>query len=153
MMLSFLALLGSLWITPPCEAAFCKCAAPADVPAAVAASDAVFTGRVLSVRDTTIAVGEHAWPVRRVTLRADRAWKGVESRLVVVLTGMGGGDCGFAFRRGESYLVYAHENGGVLRAGMCGRTAAVSQARADVHELGQPAHRWRRWSRGGRVEE
>jgi hypothetical protein len=29
---------------------------------------------------------------------------------VEIRTGMGGGDCGFSFERGQSYVVYANEN-------------------------------------------
>jgi hypothetical protein len=62
---------------------------------------------------------------------------------VVVFTGSGGGDCGFPFRRGESYLVYASANtDGWLGTGICGRTAELSRAAADLRELGTPSWRW-----------
>jgi hypothetical protein len=73
-----------------------------------------------------------------VTLRVDRAWKGVESGTVVVLTGQGGGDCGPG-RSGKSYLVFA-DGGPASRwlPGVCGRTAELSRAAEDVAELGEP---------------
>jgi hypothetical protein len=150
-MLGFVALLGALWMAPPCETGVCSCAGPRDVPSTVASAQAVFTGRVVSVRNRTVQTPNGPRPRRAVTLRVDRAWKGVESRTVVVLTGQGGGDCGFPFRRGDSYLVYAYgAPGEVLAAGMCGRTAELSRAAADLRALGEPSRRWShrsRWSR------
>ncbi|HEV3048747.1 MAG TPA: hypothetical protein VGX50_00475 [Longimicrobium sp.] len=146
-MLGFLVLLGGLWTAPACEPGVCSCVGAGDAPSGLASSDAVFTARVLSVRDTVVGRGSEYGPrqMRRVTLRVDRAWKGVGSRTVVVVTGMGGGDCGFPFRRGKSYLVYAHGTGdGSLSAGICGRTAELARAAADLRALGEPARHWRR---------
>jgi hypothetical protein len=150
MMLGFLALLGWTWIAPPCETGFCSCVGPRDVPSAVASAEAVFTGTVVAVRDTMIGTRAEYGPFsrRKVTLRVDRAWKGVASQTVVVLTGQGGGDCGFPFERGESYLVYADGGSGEpLATGICGRTAALSHAAADVRALGEPSRRWPHRSR------
>lgn len=47
--------------------------------------------------------GEH----RVVTFRILRTYRGHVTGSVVVLTGMGGGDCGFDFETGKQYLVYA----------------------------------------------
>lgn len=143
-MIGLVALLGSLWMAPPCEAGFCSCVGPQDVAAAVQSADAVFTGSVVSVRDTVVGGGSaHGpWSMRRVTLRVKRAWKGAETRDVIVLTGMGGGDCGFPFQRGKTYLVYAHRSdSGGLGAGICGRTASLRNAAADLRELGTPVQR------------
>ena len=138
-MLGFLALLGALWMAPACETGFCSCVGPRGVPSSAASADAVFTGRVVRVRN----VMNGGRQMRRVTLRVDRAWKGVDARTVVVMTGSGGGDCGFPFRRRQSYLVYANgPPGEVLGVGICGRTAEVSRAAADLRELGQPSRRW-----------
>ena len=139
-MLGFLVLLGGLWTAPACETGVCSCVGPRDVPTSLQQADAVFTGRVTAVRNVTV----RGYQMRRVTLRVDRAWKGVEARNVVVMTGSGGGDCGFDFRRREAYLVYAHRaSSGSLHAGICGRTSALGRASADVRQLGEPARRWR----------
>lgn len=147
-MLGFLSLLAWLWMAPACDTGFCSCVGPRDPRSALETSAAVFTGRVVAVRDTMVGTAaEHGpWQMRRVTLEVDGVWKGVESATVVVLTGMGGGDCGFPFRRGESYLVYTAGGtpGEPLRVGICGRTALLEHAAADLHALGDPVHRWRR---------
>jgi len=145
-MLGFIALLGSLWMAPPCETAACSCVGPRPVSVSLGQADAVFSGRVVRVRTVMVddAVGGRRH-MRRATLRVDRAWKGVDSRTVVVITGMGGGDCGYDFRRRQSYLVFAHRAGsGALHTGICGRTSALARASAVVNELGQPARRWPR---------
>lgn len=142
-MLSFLALLGWMWMAPPCETGFCSCVRPGDVPRSLESAEAVFTGRVVAMRDTIMGSAHGSWTQRVVTLRVDRAWKGAESGIVVVLTGSGGGDCGFPFERGESYLVYAHGRPGeLLQTGICGRTAELSRAAADLRDLGEPSRRW-----------
>ena len=142
-MLGFLALLGALAVAPPCETGLCSCAGRPDVPSALQSADAVFTGRVVSVRNT------HPWwrresdPRRRVTLRVDRAWKGVDSRTVVMITRMIS-TCEFRFRRGESYLVFAHQRqDGGLGTSICSRTTTIDRAAGDVRDLGEPARRFR----------
>jgi hypothetical protein len=141
MMLSVLALLGWMWMAPPCEPGFCRCALPRDVASEASSAAAVFTGRVVSVRDTAVQTSAGGWMQRVVTLRVDHAWKGVESDSVAVLAG--GGRCGFQFERGESYLVFANGLPGESPwTGACGRTAELSRAAADLRELGEPARRW-----------
>lgn len=139
-MLGFIAVLGSLWLAPPCGTPACSCVPPRDVPTSLQQADAVFTARVRAVRNVTV----RGYRMRRVTLRVDRAWKGVEARDVAVMTGSGGGDCGFDFRRRQVYLVYAHRaNSGSLHAGICGRTATLAGASADIRQLGEPTRRFR----------
>ncbi len=80
-----------------------------------------------------------------MTLRVDRAWKGVESDTVVVRTGRNDGDCGFRFRRGGSYLVFAHAaEDGSLVTGLCDRTTRLRRAAASLRTLGPPVRRWPR---------
>lgn len=139
-MLGLAALLVALWTTPPCETGFCSCVGSRDVPSSVASADAVFTGRVIRVRNST----RDGLQIRRVTLRVDRAWKGVGSRTVAVMTASGS-SCGFPFRRRRSYLVFASANpNGSLFTGVCDRTAELSRAASDLRGLGQPMHRWPR---------
>jgi hypothetical protein len=85
---------------------------------------------------------------RRVTFAVAERFKGVDGRLIDVLTGSGGGDCGFNFRVGSSYLVFAyrHPVTGRLGTGICSRTALANWAnrdlkllRAPVRPLEQPA--------------
>jgi hypothetical protein len=41
-----------------------------------------------------------------VTLEVVEAFSGVPGKTIEVLTGSGGGDCGFPFKEGAAYVVY-----------------------------------------------
>ena len=58
--------------------------------------------------------------------------------VLAVGTGMGGGDCGFAFRRGETYLVYASGAPDALLTGICQRTRGGPDVDAEMAALGPP---------------
>ncbi len=52
---------------------------------------------------------------------------------IEIVTGLGGGDCGYAFRQGEDYVVYADKNrDGRLETGICSRTRPSRQAAQDI---------------------
>ncbi len=109
---------------PPCENAF--------------RFDAVFMGtaREVSTRQTA----DSRVPRHVVVFAVERAFKGVQDALVEVSTGMGGGDCGYLFKPGERYFVYASRtNDGRLRTGTCSRTRLASQAADDLAFFGQPS--------------
>jgi hypothetical protein len=96
-------------------------------------ADTVFLGTVLSI-----------WPTptleKRVTLLVHKSWRGKGSEKVVVRTGLGGGDCGFRFKRGEKYLVYAYVHEGRLSTHICSRTTNVVYAAFDLKILGTPLY-------------
>lgn len=77
----------------------------------------------------------------RVTLTVERAWKGAsDSATVTILTGRGGGDCGYLFMMGERYLVYASPTSvGLPSTTICQRTRAVSEAQLDIQALDSSA--------------
>ena len=117
----------------------CTCAVPEpglplkrQVRMALNESRAVFSGKVLEVKEDpeTLSVV--------VRLRVERFWKGSPPGEVHVVTGRGGGDCGYHFEVGESYLVYAHKTGeGGLGTNICQRTARLSDASKDLQALGR----------------
>ena len=77
-----------------------------------------------------------------VTMEISTTWKGTKGKVVTVETGLGGGDCGYGFEEGESYLVYAYQrkieegSAGPLRTGICSRTRPLAKARGDIKALG-----------------
>jgi hypothetical protein len=95
-------------------------------------SRAVFVGKVMQVLqqpDSSDVV---------VRFRVEKSWKGNLPREVIVVTGQGGGDCGYRFEVGGKYLVYAYgPNETSLGTNICQRTAALSEARADIKHLGK----------------
>ena len=105
-------------------------------------SDAVFAGRVRSIVrvDYTLLV----------QMEVDNSWKGVDEAEIVIRTADNSAACGFPFERGRSYLVYAHaDQDGALHAGICSRTARLSDAQADIEALGVGESVARRGGCGG----
>src|SRR2546427_6696787 len=66
--------------------------------AALRTADVVFVGKVTSVVDTTQPTGIPHF--RRATFTVQQAWKWPVAKSITVLTGAGGGDCGFEFVAG-----------------------------------------------------
>src|SRR5262245_63030054 len=58
----------------------------------------------------------------------DQAFRGVNGAQAAVMTGIGGGDCGYDFKIGEQYLVYAYrdqQKKEMLSTGVCTRTRPI----------------------------
>jgi hypothetical protein len=129
--------------TSPCELLRCTCVEVPSPQVALTAADAVFLGSVTAVRETTLQLdgADSGIPAREVSFRLHAAWKGIGAAegMVTVTTGHGDGDCGFSFRAGVTYLVYARRSdGGALSTSICSRTAAASAARVDFDAIGHP---------------
>jgi hypothetical protein len=101
-------------------------------------SEAVFAGKV--VRKETFYVEEGEGNSRdkyqQVLARfsIEQAFKGIAGDEVGIVTGMGGGDCGYHFKEGERYVVYAIRSGrdkSRLYAGICNRIKLVAEAEED----------------------
>lgn len=123
----------------------CQCIVPKEAPPLEVAvekafqkSDVVFLGRVMSGR---VAGDNLPGAQLEYTFAVTESWKGLDSTNVRIRTGMGGGDCGYDFKLGRSYLVYAYNGApgsgpyeGKLITNFCTRTAPTgsSEARADV---------------------
>ena len=55
---------------------------------------------------------------------------------IEILTGRGGGDCGYSFQSGVDYIIYAYKNSeGRLETGICSRTRPLTQAAEDLAYL------------------
>ena len=125
----------------------CSCGRPAPPCQAYGEASAVFVGSVtdasvVSVEQEVYALGkgrdriEYKEKVFRFSL--EQVYKGVEGSQTQVQTGAAlGGDCGYPFKNGERYLVYAYRDSktGLLHTSICSRTAAVSKASDDLDFL------------------
>lgn len=111
----------------------CSCAPPPPPKAALAASTAVFSGKVVKVEP----IGDFQ---RAVTLVVASAWKGVDGKTVIVHTPNDGAACGYGFEKGKSYLVYANAvkqgDAKVLVTNLCMRTKGLAEAKDEIVELG-----------------
>jgi hypothetical protein len=110
---------------PPCQAAW--------------AADTVFVGQVVSIEQLPVVRDADRIPsflTRRVTMRLIESFRGVASQTTIdVRTGTGGGDCGFGFEHGRTYLVYASNTREGLATSICSRTRATEDAREDLDYL------------------
>jgi protocatechuate 3,4-dioxygenase beta subunit len=113
---------------PPCQAYF--------------QSDAVFIGTVdaIEIREMPLdAMPERLYDRKLVRMTVDRASRGVQGARVDVWTGMSDADCGFDFKVGQRYVVYAYRRpDGALGTGICSRTRLASNAAEDLAYLSAP---------------
>lgn len=118
----------------------CSCVGPNPVCSAYWQTDAVFVGEVLSISLTNGSIplaNNQSIPIqqRRVHVRVTEPFSGVGATEVDVETGMGGGDCGYAFRVGEIYLIFASSRDSKLSTGICSPTKPLSVAASDLAYL------------------
>ncbi|MFY9588187.1 MAG: carboxypeptidase-like regulatory domain-containing protein, partial [Actinomycetota bacterium] len=96
----------------------------------------VFTGAVTNISIVPLDLGEGrtGYKQRMVRFSLEESFRGVQGRTVEILTGMGGGDCGYDFKQGEKYFVYAYLNpkDEKLHVGICGRTLPLTSAASDI---------------------
>lgn len=131
------------------EAEACSCIVSKQPCEAAWSSGPIFRGRVVSIDSTSVPAPRveghqlRPWPMRRVTFAVAEQFRGDLTRpQISVLTGTGGGDCGYDFREGEEYIVYTHEprqdesrEGRPLETSICTRTRPSREADEDLAYL------------------
>src|ERR1700724_2964825 len=103
--------------------------------------DAVFTGMVTEITDP--GPSPASFPQRKVRIKINEALVGLDpnQKEIVIETGLGGGDCGYGFRRNRDYIVYASKKrGGDVSTGICSPTRPVEDAAEDLKYFRQLAH-------------
>lgn len=71
-----------------------------------------------------------------VTFAVARSYKGVQTKEVLVTTGISGGDCGFDFEIGKRYLVFASANpSGQLSTDICSGTGLMADSQSALSYL------------------
>jgi hypothetical protein len=112
----------------------CSCAPPPPPKQSLAKSAAVFAGKVTAVKRDGFQV--------RVTFEISKTWKGTKGKTVEVTTASSGAACGYAFKKGSSYLVYCYapkvegKKATMLSTNICSRTKTLASAKADLKDLG-----------------
>lgn len=110
-------------------------------------ASAVFVGTVVGVRDKErpkdVATarrerdaGLSEWGSTFYKFSVEQPYLGVAGTEVEILTGYGSSDCGYEFKIGQRYLVYAHRSKTNLTSSTCTRTKPLSQADEDLAFLG-----------------
>src|SRR6185295_12203766 len=101
----------------------CSCIGPGKPCQAYGAASAVFVGTVIAVRTAERATPVNRdnidWTPRTFKFSVEQSFLGAGGREAEVATGMGGGDCGYEFKVGERYLVYAYLWKDRLTTGIC----------------------------------
>lgn len=152
-----------LLLALPDAAGACKCARALDAPpegspeavsAALAWYDVVFVGKVTRMPSRVrmyLQVARYLWKtrgdrelsdeeedemfLRRIRFVVETPFKGVTEKNFALDTGWANGDCGYPFRRGERYLVYATSWNGESYTGICHDTKPLSEAGGEVEIL------------------
>jgi hypothetical protein len=109
-----------------------------DAERALADSEAVFSGEVVEVEEgpPIKMMGISGVRTSRVTLQASEVWKGPQGETLEVSTLRDGMSCGYPFKEGEEYLVYANTGKRGLEVDLCSGTQRLTEAEADLEVLG-----------------
>jgi hypothetical protein len=96
-------------------------------------SSAVFSGQVLEI----VPFKVDGYTQKLVRFSVSESFRGMSGSSTEIATGNGGGDCGYPFKVGESYLVYAYRapRDNKLYAGICSRTRPLSEASEDLEYI------------------
>jgi hypothetical protein len=132
-----LTVLGIVFVLPPQCASACQCTMlpdGMDAERALADSEAVFTGEVVKIdRPSPFKSGAD---LETDTFRISEVWKGPEQRTLEVHTVLSGASCGYPFKEGQEYLVYAYTGKQGLEVDLCNGTQPLTEAQADFEVLG-----------------
>jgi hypothetical protein len=131
-------LVGGWAIFVPIVASACTCDLPSpgktlkpQVVEARKQSRPVFSGEVVEV------IADPQVPYLKVKFRVEKYWKGVLTTEMIVVTGRGGGDCGYRFEVGARYLIFAYGGDAKLETNICQRTKGLEEATEDLKLLGK----------------
>jgi hypothetical protein len=113
----------------------CQCMRIGEACQAAWTSDAVFVGRVINISSFIQHEDFGAFRQNRVTLAVTETFNGPTSKSFEIVTGMGNGDCGFPFTKGQDYLVYASKEAGKWSSSICSRTQRLDHATSDLSYL------------------
>jgi hypothetical protein len=127
------------FLCAPFGALACDCGYSGAPCKAFAATPYIFSGKVVKTSSIPIKLPSgDTYHNRLVLFEIERPYRGLEGKTAAeVVTGSGGADCGYDFRVGEKYLVYAfpHPATGKLYSGICTRTRRLSEAGEDLEYL------------------
>lgn len=125
------------------EVSACSCVQLPNVEEELERSNAVFSGKVIDVREKRSLTGNVS---KLVLFEVTSTWKGVQQSQIMITTGLDSGDCGIDFKGGKEYLVYASEStmygAKSLVSIICDRTNQLSSLQSDLAILGEgkPPH-------------
>lgn len=131
----FLFLSMTSLFTFPTAAQACKCVKSDAVLENKSSNDAVFEGTASSVKASTLSALRSGGKTIKASFQVNEVWKGLVTPSIEVLTAVNEDSCGFAFKEGERYLVFATATGKSLEAS-CSATVLHSEASGHYELLG-----------------
>lgn len=104
---------------------------------AMGEAKAVFIGEVVEADAVSYSISPAKRVPRNFVFKIEENFVGTQvGQTVTLASGSGiGGDCGYRFEKGKSYLVYAFETNGKLQTGICTRTRSIAYAEKEIEEL------------------
>lgn len=121
-----------LLLFAPAAARACSCLVQSPRPCArFWSAPVVFVGLV--TEEAKAEKDEGGWPRRAFRLNVEESFRGDAAGTVEVVTGQGGGDCGYGFKVGAKYIVYAHrDRQGRLATSICSATRPLEKAGEEI---------------------
>ena len=132
LLLTFCFMLGVLMVTTPSIGYACSCVIPPPPDQALQQAEAVFAGKVIGVKENSQKYQ------KSVLFEVTSTWKGVTQTQVELTTPLNSAACGYEFKEGQEYLVYANQGeANQLETNLCTRTTEFSSAEEDLSVLGE----------------
>ncbi len=129
----------------PSIATPCQVERVASLSEATSQADAVFVGRVVSIKDQLEGSPDPGGHVRRVVFDVREVWKGSGRRQLAVWTMPGEGVCGVPFVKDAVFLVFAAKSKSALTSSIAWPSARLPDNWIVPAELGQIKWRNRQW--------
>lgn len=117
----------------------CDCDGILTIEKAYNQSETVFLGKIISVKPYNSKISKNGDEIVEeysniiVKIEITNTFKGSSKNIVEIITGIGGGDCGYDFIVGEEYLIFAYDNGiytdkndGIMETTMCDGNGKIS---------------------------
>jgi 5-hydroxyisourate hydrolase-like protein (transthyretin family) len=121
---------------PASPADACSCVMGSPLCETYWEAESVFTGTVAAIGQEMVTRFDQTYAQNLVQFDAVTVWRGTAGDPVQVRTGMGGGDCGYNFKVGQTYIVYTYRaEDGRLETGICNRTAPIDKASEDLEYI------------------
>lgn len=90
----------------------CSCEIKPSGTKAIKFADVVFTGKIIKTENISIYPAgfvNRSFGGKKITISVQQAIKGsIKNKVVSIITGAGGGDCGFEFTIGNNYIIYSN---------------------------------------------
>lgn len=140
-LVSLLASLALLTMVFTGEVAACQCVVGAPICQSYWSADAVFAGTVIGIEEIKEQEKSdgRSFSFSQLLVRLDvsEVFRGPQAAQLEVVTGRGGGDCGYSFSKGVAYIVYAHRASidGRLHTNICTRTRELDYAAEDLNYI------------------